>query len=122
MSKLKKSPWYLIWPTFWAWLAAVISMIGLFTPLQPALTQELRLTDKLIHLVMFGMLTVVFLVSYRRHRGLVLTELCAYAILSELLQRWFVYGRTADVFDGIANSLGILAGWWIVHREEATRP
>lgn len=118
MSKRKKSSSLLIRPTFLAWLVTAISMVGLFTPLAPALTQELCLTDKLIHLTMFGVLTVVFLIAYRRHRGLVLIELCLYAILSELFQRWFVYGRTADIFDGLANGFGILVGWWIIHREE----
>ena len=118
MSKHKKSALALAQPTFLAWLVATVSVIGLFTPLQPALTQELRLTDKLIHLAMFGVLAVIFLIAYPRYRKLVLIELFAFAVWSELFQHWFVYGRTADVFDSLANMLGILVGWWIIHREE----
>lgn len=118
MSKRKKSPAVLIRPKLLAWFITTISVVGLLLPLAPSLTQELHLTDKLLHVVMFGVLTIAWLIAYRRHRTLLLAELFVYAGWTELLQYTLVPGRTADVLDVLANGLGICLGWWIVKREE----
>ena len=79
--------------------------------------------DKLIHLLMYMGLTVMLLFdSSRIHPAHKLSQpklilLCiVYPVLLggviEILQPLFFYPRTASWFDWIADSLGVLIGWY----------
>lgn len=72
--------------------------------------------DKIIHFTLFGVLIFLYLKSTRKgnknltqpHIILFLFLIMAYGILLEIFQGNFVPGRTADLYDTIANSLGVI--------------
>lgn len=83
----------------------------------PQAVQELRVSDKLMHLVAYFPLG--FLLSTCRVRGVTSVRACllviaGYGILDELLQ--IPVGRTASVFDWIADVIGAGAGIVVAQR------
>ena len=70
--------------------------------------------DKFFHFVFFLILGALLKFSYPNMRFyLFILLLLGYAILTEILQDMLNTGRTGDVYDLIADAIGILAGFWI---------
>ena len=72
-------------------------------------------TDKLFHFGSFVILTVLFYWAYDNLKitsHLLLGVLLGFLI--ELLQGYLPYGRTADIFDFIADVLGTLVGFTVL--------
>ncbi|MBL4663839.1 MAG: VanZ family protein [Flavobacteriaceae bacterium] len=76
--------------------------------------------DKIGHVFMFTLLVVLwtlFVWSKGKKRGMKIwfVLFCAfiYGIIIETIQGLFLETRTADVWDLVANSVGILLGWLI---------
>lgn len=84
---------------------------------------EVPAFDKVGHLVVFALLVVVWAL-YRQSRNLttdvkiwkVLLGAFVYGIIIEALQGLFLVSRTADGWDLLANSIGILLGWLIFYQ------
>ncbi len=76
--------------------------------------------DKMVHLIMFGVLSYLMLYGNRqqyfksRNRSyyIIIAVLISavYGIITELLQFYVFIGRNANVFDGAANILGAASG------------
>ncbi|KAH8668438.1 hypothetical protein BX600DRAFT_256728 [Xylariales sp. PMI_506] len=80
-----------------------------------SLQLDLYINDKVLHLVTFFLLTVVFywIVDTNRRRSLNLTVVVCTLVLgigSEFLQGFLPNGRTFDVYDIVANVVGSLGG------------
>ena len=82
-------------------------------------------SDKVVHFIMYGGLTATFCFDYYRRcadllkpRLLVVALVAAIALgaMMELLQSYMGVGRTGDVIDLVANSLGALAGILAGHK------
>ena len=72
---------------------------------------DVRLSDKIGHLVAYGALAVLALLSYRRRtaRWPTFWALIALGTLLELAQLW-VPGRSSELLDLAMNYLGVIAG------------
>ena len=98
----------------WFWLAAGIATLAVIlavalAPLQTALPIEQG--DKVAHFFAFAWLAVWFLGIFEPRLSLaVAVALTLYGILIELLQSLTPY-RSADVYDVVADVIGIGAGW-----------
>ena len=92
--------------------------IAFFTPINE-LPNINSINDKLIHILLFAVLTLIWLLYYFiRNRALIFLKnvlaillLCLiYGIIIEIIQHWLIVSRQADSFDILANTLGTLIG------------
>jgi glycopeptide antibiotics resistance protein len=81
------------------------------------------LFDKLGHLCIFGVLALLWLLfashkieGKKSHLFWVLILVFVYGIIIEVFQGLFLQSRTADGWDIVANSAGILFGWLIYQK------
>lgn len=106
-----------------AWALMVLILTGLpgnYFPEVPSFWNLLE-PDKIVHIFIFGVFTVLMLTGLARHYG-TLRSSFAFAALSigigimyggitELLQGYVFFGRTASIYDFIANCVGCFAGY-----------
>lgn len=103
-------------------LIAYLSLDG-----NPFNASEMRLfpgADKVIHALMYLVLSTVFVFDYARYmypRKLSIWQTClcplcafVYSLLMEALQAMTDAGRTADVWDAVANCLGAVSGFLLI--------
>jgi len=73
--------------------------------------------DKIVHILLFFIFTLLFFFSaFTRRNFLIWLVPLLTGILIEILQQLTGWGRTFDVFDILANAIGILAGWLLVKK------
>ncbi len=82
--------------------------------------------DKIVHLLVFGVLCILLLRSFLDAKTFHLSEknsiilaisICVvYGALVEFLQYAVFINRSGDVRDAIANSIGAFIGWWAYKR------
>jgi VanZ family protein len=76
--------------------------------------------EKWVHAGMFGILAIFFIWPVAKSgarklkwkyifRICVLT--CTWGLATEFIQKWFITGRTFDLTDWLADSLGVLIAW-----------
>ena len=75
-------------------------------------------TDKAEHLVGFGLPVLLILLTLAHYgragaswQWLVVGVFTAHAIVSELIQHWFIPTRSGDPRDALADGIGVLLGW-----------
>jgi VanZ family protein len=101
------------WP-IWLGVGTGLLLVGLVVAVMPLpLPAGSRYGDKLLHLVVFAVLTVWFFGIFRRTASLwVALALCGYGVLIEVLQS-FTDNRFAEPLDLMFNVIGIGAGWLV---------
>lgn len=87
---------------------------------------DLLSVDKFVHMLMFGVLTWLLARGLRDRNPPSLSSTtilliaaagsCAYGALMEALQEVPALGRTGDIVDLTANTIGAMAGAWVVRR------
>ncbi len=92
--------------------ALLLSVVVLFSP-GSEVPSGLPVSDKLVHFGLFGVLAVTGRLAGIRRLPLALA-LVAYAGVSEILQMVLPINRDGDVRDGLADTLGVLAGIGLV--------
>lgn len=90
-------------------IAAICFLPGSNLPNAPFLN-----FDKFVHFGIFAILTILWYLPFWDKRSnslnfLIALLLITYGGIIEIVQHQFVTGRTGDVFDLIANILGVLA-------------
>jgi VanZ family protein len=116
----------IIFKNFWpaiAWALIVLVLTGLpgnYFPEVPSFWNLLE-PDKIVHVFIFGVFTVLMAFgltrSYRTLRSAFAIAAqaigtgIAYGGITELLQGYVFIGRTASIYDFIANSVGCIAGY-----------
>jgi VanZ family protein len=99
-----------------AWLGVIAAFVF---SLDPASTEApfMRHSDKLVHMSCYATLMFWWAQLYTgtRQRLKLALALIALGILIEYLQS-FTPDRQSDVRDALANSGGVLLGWWIAHK------
>ncbi len=110
------------WPAvLWALLVLILTGLpGNYFPEVPTFWDLLE-PDKIVHIFIFGVFTVLMALGLTRHYGklrsasAITTQAIgtgiAYGAITELLQGYVFIGRTASIYDFIANSVGCLAGY-----------
>jgi VanZ family protein len=78
--------------------------------------------DKIVHLFLFSVFVFFLIRGFRlpASPGFIATHAVLFALnigiliggLTELMQKYFVHGRVASIYDFIANVAGCLVGWW----------
>jgi len=106
-SATRKALWWLVAPV----LAG--HLLALYLPGTSG-APEPRYVDKVVHAALFGV--PVWLLGRLIGRIWLLGAVFAvHAVVSELVQLWWVPGRDGDVFDAAADLLGIsIAVWWLL--------
>lgn len=80
--------------------------------------------DKAAHFVLFGILILLTFLPILKSAfsektkkqylyGIALSAV-AWGLLTEVIQHYFIAGRTFDLWDWVADSAGILVGVWII--------
>ena len=77
--------------------------------------------DKLVHLFIFGIFSFLILWGYRaqyfeRKNRYLLASIAVivsalYGLITEILQRYVFIGRSGNVYDFLADTVGALIGW-----------
>lgn len=84
---------------------------------------DLLKPDKLVHLFVFAVFVVLILNGFFKDPGmtrirpliipLALNIGILFSGITEIIQKFWIYGRVASVYDFIANVAGCLLGWWV---------
>ncbi len=101
------------WLIGWSLVALVVGLSLMPDPPEPV---EFGYADKLEHLFAYGLMMVWFaqlVERYRQYRWAL--GLVALGIGLEFVQGWGGY-RMFDGLDMLANSAGVLLGWWMARR------
>lgn len=99
------------------WLTA--TLVALAWPASALPDSPFEGVDKLVHFGIFFVGAVLALLGWPDRRGLTLVALLLFAPLAEAWQGLLPTGREPNPYDAVANVLGVLAGWALVH---ALRP
>ncbi len=78
--------------------------------------------DKAVHFFLFGMLFLLVVLpilkssfslkAKKQYFIAIAVSIIVWGILTELIQHYFVAGRTFDIGDWIADTIGVLASVW----------
>jgi Na+/proline symporter len=100
----------------------IIAMPGVYVP-KPHGIWELLSYDKLIHLAMFAPLSYSILWGFRKNtktnkQSYIVTVIFGiiYAFFTEALQLYVIEGRNGNIYDAIADSVGVALGLLIFHK------
>ncbi|HHI92123.1 MAG TPA: VanZ family protein [Gammaproteobacteria bacterium] len=107
--------WYGLWVSVgWALVALVIYLSLSFNP--PSIL-EFTFADKLKHMFAYGVLMGWFgqLYSARKSQLIWALAFCLLGVTMEFAQGWGGH-RFFDVVDMVANSIGVLLGWWLSNK------
>ncbi|PLW96073.1 MAG: hypothetical protein C0591_09685 [Marinilabiliales bacterium] len=104
----------------WAMFILILTGIpGYQIPKIPTFLEWLS-PDKIVHVVMFGILSYLALYGYRQqylkslHRSFIVLVVILlsvfYGLVTELLQLYVFTGRNGNVYDFMANAIGAITG------------
>lgn len=110
---------------FAAWLLVGVTVAlhlwGLYTPTPPdTSTFGIPGLDKLAHVVLFALPTWA-LVRVVPKDWMALVPMIAHVPISEWVQLRLLPTRTGDVWDAVADLVGIAVGWWTVRSNAEQR-
>lgn len=70
--------------------------------------------DKLLHLCIFGLLGFCFIAAFPKTRFIIYIQvMLIYSVFTEILQDVMGYGRSLEAWDLVADSIGVVAGYYI---------
>jgi VanZ family protein len=117
--KKLSEPKYLLW--IGVCYTFIITLL-FFTPASDIPKLEILLFDKIVHVVIHGLLSGIWLwYGFRYDQNhfssktvFVVLSICfCYGLFIEAFQHWFTLTRTFDVFDVVANAIGSLLGLFV---------
>jgi len=96
-------------------LALVVHLAAIYWP-RVDVVGPVPWTDKVVHVLLFGVPTVLLLLARPRrvHPALVVGALAVHAPVSELLQHLVLPHRSGDVWDAVADLGGVVLGVTLV--------
>lgn len=98
-----------------ALLSVVVHLAAIYWP-RVSVVGPVPWTDKVVHVLLFGVPTVLLLVArpWRVRPGLVVVVLALHAPVSELLQHFLLPHRSGDAWDAVADLGGVVLGVTLV--------
>ncbi len=104
--------------TLLAGLALAVHLVALYWPGSAEAGLDIPGADKVAHVLLFGV--PVWLVGRLTGRiWLVAGIFALHAVVSELIQYWFLPHRSGDPLDLLADLLGIAAAVWLLVRRRS---
>jgi hypothetical protein len=94
--------------------ALLVHLVVLYAPRAPATPGPVWI-DKVVHLIIFAAVGVSA-VWAGLPRGPVLGLLLVHAGVSEVVQGTLLPDRSGDVYDALADAVGVLLAWILLHR------
>ncbi|WP_427884720.1 VanZ family protein [Kribbella sp. GL6] len=110
----------------WAWRIAFVAAValqlyGVYAPREAGPNLGIPQLDKVAHCVLFGAVAFTGLKAGVPARWL-LGALAANAVVSELVQHWFLPQRDGDPFDTLADLAGVALGAWLTTVKRSRLP
>lgn len=101
----------------WGWRIAFVAAValqlyGVYAPREAGPNVGIPQIDKVAHCLLFGAVAFTGLKAGVPARWL-LGTLAANAVVSELVQHWFLPQRDGDPFDALADLTGVALGAWL---------
>ncbi|MGW5365448.1 VanZ family protein [Actinopolymorpha pittospori] len=90
-------------------LACAINLFGIYSPRQPGPEATFAYEDKLAHMLIFAAVAWTGR-QVRLPTGWLVGILALHAVVSETVQATLLPQRSGDVFDAVADLLGVLLG------------
>ena len=101
-------------PIYWAFLTYMLLRPGVENKEYPFMFQHI---DKIIHFTIFFLLGFFFRVRFPNIKPLYFfLILISYALLTEILQDVMKMGRSLEVLDAVADTLGLSFAYYIYNR------
>ena len=101
-------------PIYWAFLTYMLLRPGIENKEYPFMFQHI---DKIIHFTIFFLLGFFFRVRFPKVSLLYyFLILISYALLTEILQDVMKWGRSLEVLDAVADTLGLSLAYYIYNR------
>ncbi|MGC4152581.1 MAG: VanZ family protein [Propionicimonas sp.] len=98
-------------------VAVFAHLLALYLPGSPDSQFDLPGADKVVHVLLFAV--PVWLLGRLTGRvWLVAGFFAAHALVSELVQHWFVPHRSGDPLDLLADLVGIALAVWVLSRQD----
>ena len=91
-------------------ITIAIAYLSLSNPIQIELPIRITFLDKILHASAYFVLTTSWLFALRNYpnKKWIGIALFLYGILMEFLQGWLTNNREKDIFDVVANTIGII--------------
>lgn len=92
----------------------VVILILILTPNTSGGVSSIKYLDKVVHFGLFLTLSINACYKYRiyERRTEVIIWMIFFGLMTEVLQQ-FIPGRDMDIYDGIADTLGVIIGYYI---------
>ncbi|HRW17389.1 MAG TPA: VanZ family protein [Dermatophilaceae bacterium] len=101
------------------WTVVAVHLVALYWPRVEVPLDVPALSDKVAHLLLFGVPVALAMAALRRPWPVV-GLLAVHAPVSEWLQATLLPGRSGDWRDAVADlvgvAVGVLVGWWVRRR------
>jgi len=97
--------------------ALVVHLVALYTPTPPPLPSSVIGIDKVVHIVLFAVVLYAGVRAGLPLRPLVLL-LLANAVVNELVQYQFLARRSGDVWDAVADAIGVGMAYLLLRRTD----
>lgn len=99
-------------------IAGVLHLYGLYAPGEPGAVEWFPQSDKVLHLLGFAAPSTLAVLVFRHWWPIVV--FAGHAVVSEVVQAWWLPGRDGDLGDVLADLSGLLLAvttwWWLQRR------
>ncbi len=103
-----------ILPIYWAFLSYMLLKPGIETGDYWFVFQGI---DKVVHISTFVMLGFCFMSAFPKTRFIVFLQIMmCYTFLTEILQDEMGLGRSLEVWDAVADTIGVLIGYFLFRK------
>lgn len=103
-----------ILPIYWAFLSYMLLKPGIETGGYWFIFQGI---DKLVHISTFVMLGFCFMTAFPKTRFIIFLQIMmCYTFLTEILQDEMGLGRSLEVWDAVADTIGVLIGYLLFRK------
>lgn len=100
-----------ILPIYWAFLTYMLLRPGVENVEFPFMFQGI---DKVLHLSIFAMLAFCFMAALPRTKFMIFFQIMlGYGLLTEILQDEMQLGRSLEALDLVADTVGVLIGYFV---------
>ena len=100
-----------ILPIYWAFLTYMLLRPGVENMEFPFMFSGI---DKILHLSIFALLGFCFMCAFPRIKfSYFLQIMIIYGLLTEILQDQMGFGRSLEFLDLVADTAGVLMGYWV---------